>query len=70
MIDAVEGGKQIEQRQQREVAGIECHEYVCEHLEDRSFGRVVSCCIGGFKVREQITRAVVLDELSCNNALK
>ena len=69
MIDAVEGGRQIEQRQQREVVGIERHEYVCEHLEDRSLGRVVSS-IGGLKVREQVTRAKVFDELPCNNALK
>ena len=69
MIDAVEGGRQIEQRHQREGTGIERHEYVCEHLEDRSFGRVVSS-IGGWKVREQVTLAEILDELSCNNALK
>ena len=69
MIDAVEGGRQIEQRQQREIAEVERHEYVCEHLEDRSFGRVVSS-LGGLKVREQVTRAEVLDELPCNNALK
>ena len=69
MVDAVEGGRQIEQRQQREIAGVERHDYVCEHLEDGSFGRVVSS-LGGLKVREQVTRAEVLDELPCNNALK
>ena len=69
MIDAVEGGRQIEQREQREVSGVERHEYVCEHLEDRSFGRVVRS-LGGLKVREQVNRAEVLDELPCNNSLK
>ena len=52
MIDAVEGGRQIDQRQQREIVGVKRHDYVCEHLEDRSFGRVVSS-LGGLKVREQ-----------------
>ena len=69
MIDAVDGGRQIEQREQREVAGVERHEYVCEHLEDRSCGRVVRS-LGGLKVREQVTRAELLDELPYNNALK
>ena len=69
MIDADEGGRQIDQRQQRQIAGVERHDYDCEHLEDRSFGRVVSS-LGGLTVREQVTRAEILDELPCNNALK
>ena len=52
MIDGVEGGRQIELRQRREIAGVERHDYVCEHLEDRNFGRVVSS-LGGLKVRNR-----------------
>ena len=41
MVDAIKGCRQVEKRQHREVARVQCHENISKHFKNRSLCRVI-----------------------------
>ena len=62
VVNAIEGCRQVDERQHREVARVQCGENIGGHFQNRGLGRVISP-VCGLKGRKQVIAAEIFHKL-------